>query len=67
MSSIFNTLEGYITAPFEAVGKAIYDSPIVGDGLHMVDNMFVLGRDTTRVLREESTNSSYYISYILHN
>ena len=54
MSSVFNQIEGFISAPFRAIGGAIYDSPIVGDGLHIVDNMFTGGRKASRVFRDEA-------------
>lgn len=38
--------------PFEVIGDTVYNSPIVGDGLHMIDDMFVGGRRITETVRD---------------
>jgi len=54
MPSVFNTIEYYMTEPFRRVGSAIYDSPILGDSLHIVDSMVVAGRGVSEAVRDEA-------------
>jgi len=52
--SFLNVLDGYIGNAFNHLGSAVMIIPVIGDGLHAIDNLAVGARRSTEVVRDYS-------------
>ena len=52
MANFLNVLDGYVSTAFHNIGDAVMSIPVVGDGLHAIDNLAVGARRSTEVVRD---------------